>query len=786
MRRRTLLLPYLVACALLITFAACKGGSATNESPPVDVQGDQTTADLTAPDATSGDAIGDSTDGVTGTDATDDDGSSGDTTSGDDGSTSDAFDDVTLDDVTLDDASDATGADGSTSDALDDVALGDGNDASDDDGSGADAPPADALVDATPMDTSGSSCGSSSLDVPETSGPIGTAGGTLSSGGVTLEVPDGALGEEKTFTIRKVSDDVCPPNVIRVGPTVEITAGELHTLFQKLAKVTLPYEEGLVPNGRNETEIHVFYAASPAGPWHILPTNVDAPNDLVGIEVPHLTYFMPGLTATPLASTLPIPVNGIYADSLNLGGGVVFVPQTAGIAQNGVLLAKGFLQGGSVTTANDDVLVSTRSGAPMLIAREGDPIPADPDGRIYGAFWEYVTTSSDQIVLATSTTGGFSYIMRGEPLQIYLRTLTTPAPTTEVRTFYSPSELRLSEGGTLAFRSQLRPSAGLCSAAPCDGIFVETPSESLSAWLLDGRDKLPSDLYAFDVFFSASVHLSLSPTDQLGFDVALENASGGSVSPDRDLVFGAPGAFEAVLSNKVYDGLPYLGLDVSAFVGVDRFGTVVVIGDDTGLASEDFTLWIWDKTNGPRQLIKVGDTVGGGTVTALLTGSEARNPVIVNGRVLFGAIVDGNEALILRESDGTLKLLAQVGSLAPSFAANGPLLAQIHAYRLNAKGQVVFDGSLSTSSPGVTTANNKCIFAFSADGTAHLMARLGEKLVVQEGVERAITAVSSPLGGDPSGIGGEQGGNNAFTDNGELVVKLGVLNRNVIVVLRVP
>jgi hypothetical protein len=98
-----------------------------------------------------------------------------------------------------------------------------------------------------------------------------------------------------------------------------------------------------------------------------------------------------------------------------------------------------------------------------------------------------------------------------------------------------------------------------------------------------------------------------------------------------------------------------------------------------------------------------------------------------------------NNQGIWRETSGNLALVARNGSQAPG-AALGVNLNEFFAPILNDAGQIAFLASLVGA--GVTSANDKGIFATDSSGNLQLIARTGTPIEVASGDSRIISSLS--------------------------------------------
>lgn len=134
---------------------------------------------------------------------------------------------------------------------------------------------------------------------------LGSGGGTVtdSTGTVSLEVPEGAVGTTTVFTIEPSAS--APPSSVGtvIGQTVDF--GPNGITFDKLVTVNFAYDESQLPLGTNENELVIVHET--ASGWQSVPTSVDASGNVASAQARHFTRFAlvkPGATLKLAAPTV--------------------------------------------------------------------------------------------------------------------------------------------------------------------------------------------------------------------------------------------------------------------------------------------------------------------------------------------------------------------------------------------------------------------------------------------------------------------------------------------------
>jgi hypothetical protein len=129
--------------------------------------------------------------------------------------------------------------------------------------------------------------------------------------------------------------------------------------------------------------------------------------------------------------------------------------------------------------------------------------------------------------------------------------------------------------------------------------------------------------------------------------------------------------------------------------------------------------------------------------------------------VLAGAgVTTGSDASLWSTSSGALNLVAREGSQAPGAAA-GQNFSAFTSPALNAAGQMAFTATLAGT--GISTTNDRGLWAQGLDGSLRLVAQEGGSLQVSPGVTRTISELHFTGGGNT-----EDGRRIGFNDVGEV------------------
>ncbi|HEU0078238.1 MAG TPA: hypothetical protein VFQ76_11345, partial [Longimicrobiaceae bacterium] len=116
--------------------------------------------------------------------------------------------------------------------------------------------------------------------VPSISHPVGPAGGTITSGRVTLSIPEGALSQTTAITIQPVGP---LPDSGYVGNTA-YSFGPDGLTFAKPATLTIRYDQGDVPSYVMEDSLYMFRQGENSTTWEEIEESASDPgaNRVVG------------------------------------------------------------------------------------------------------------------------------------------------------------------------------------------------------------------------------------------------------------------------------------------------------------------------------------------------------------------------------------------------------------------------------------------------------------------------------------------------------------------------
>jgi len=135
----------------------------------------------------------------------------------------------------------------------------------------------------------------------ETSQSVDVAGGEVSLGNLTIEIPTGIVSEEVTLTVAEVGPKsllVEPPdNVVGEVYAIEWESGNVSSMEEKIT-VTFAYDPNELPEDANENEVVI--TTFDGEEWLQLPTEVDTENNTLSAEVRHFSYFSALWNATSL------------------------------------------------------------------------------------------------------------------------------------------------------------------------------------------------------------------------------------------------------------------------------------------------------------------------------------------------------------------------------------------------------------------------------------------------------------------------------------------------------
>ncbi|MDI6703627.1 MAG: FlgD immunoglobulin-like domain containing protein [bacterium] len=123
---------------------------------------------------------------------------------------------------------------------------------------------------------------------------IGPDGGTIKNGGLTLEIPEGALSKQTNITV-KPTDKPEITGFKTIGGTFELAPKGL--LFRKPVRLTMEYnpesDEFKQAGIKDESQIGIFFYDGYG--WLKIPSKVDKEKDMVIAEIDHFTKYTLGI-----------------------------------------------------------------------------------------------------------------------------------------------------------------------------------------------------------------------------------------------------------------------------------------------------------------------------------------------------------------------------------------------------------------------------------------------------------------------------------------------------------
>ena len=139
-----------------------------------------------------------------------------------------------------------------------------------------------------------------------------TEGGSISAQFAKLVVPEEALINDQIIKTRRLHvNEVAPTGSSLTNVSISATAHRFlpHGLqFEKNATLTLTYDDELVPDGYNESDIRIYYFHVIEKTWKAIPRDsIDIDNNMVTGFTNHFTDFIAGIIKVPES-----PVSNAY------------------------------------------------------------------------------------------------------------------------------------------------------------------------------------------------------------------------------------------------------------------------------------------------------------------------------------------------------------------------------------------------------------------------------------------------------------------------------------------
>lgn len=404
-----------------------------------------------------------------------------------------------------------------------------------------------------------------------------------------------------------------------------------------------------------------------------------------------------------------------------LPAGVVF--DTSGAAawlgNDGNLAVRGRISGPGVTPADNRTIWSGLANALSLVAREGDPAPGTDAGVVFAE-------------------GNMIPVING--------------------------------GGKIAFTTTLSGTG--VTASNNAGVWSGTAgSLQLVARSGSAAPATPAGVN-FGTFFENPV---INGAGQVGIYGSL-SGTGVTATNDTGLWIGTVGSVQLIAREG--DAAPETpaGVNLSSLrgPGINDAGQVAFGADLVGAVTTLTNSGIWAGTPGSIQLVVREGMAAPGTSAGVNFGNLSLTPVLNGaGEVIFigqlvgSGVTTSNDRGIWIGTPGSLRKIFREGDAAPGTGAGVVFSGSSGLPAANALGQVAFQGVLGGT--GVTTDNDRGVWATDLAGNLLLVVREGDSFDVNEGPGidlRTIAGVSGVEGG------GEDGRGDLFTDSGQIFLSL--------------
>lgn len=435
------------------------------------------------------------------------------------------------------------------------------------------------------------------------------------------------------------------------------------------------------------------------------------------------------------------------------------------------------LSGSGVDGTNDRGIWSEGLGVLGMVARGGNQAPDTTDGIKYLLLGLPVLNSAGQVAFRATLTGsGVDFTnnrglwsLRTGSLDLIARA-GNPAPDTSsgVR-FLEFNPLVMNEMGETAFSASLTGSG--VDSTNNTGIWSDA-SGSLN---LVSREGGAAPGTASGVNFRDFGSPALNANSQMAF-VASLTGNGVNATNDTGLWVGHAGQLELVVrSGSQAPGTPS-GVNYSGFSfsspGLNAAGQAAFFATLTGSGVDQTNgQGIWSGTSGDLGLVaRAGSPATDAPGTANFHSFIGAPVLNESGQTAFAGFLAGSSSDggivrgplgIWSESTRALALVALEGEQAPGTASGVDFEGIVPSPVLNAAGQTVFLATVSGS--GVTSLNDRGIWATDLDGELQLIVREGDSLEVAPSEFRIISTLGF-IGGTGNGDGRASG----FNDRGQL------------------
>lgn len=489
-------------------------------------------------------------------------------------------------------------------------------------------------------------------------------------------------------------------------------------------------------------------------------------------------------------STRAVALSGRAAPGA--GGGVTYTQfQPPVIDGRGRVSFHAQVSGAGVTTSNDQGLWSESGGLGLaLIAREGSAAPGAGPGLVFD-------TQTFQVTPSVNCNGRIAFLGRlagsgvtllnntgiwsdagGAGLALIVRTGDAAPGVSGDGDFVALGPPRLGRGGDTAFKAYLF--GGDVTAADDVGLWRVNAAGSGTLVARAGQHAVETPGGVMYDEFSEPVVNALGRTAFLA-----QLAHGGIIGAANDTGVWRQTA-SAGLDQVAWEGDTAAGLPMGVVLS-QIFAPVINHNGDVAfraMLSVGGASGIW-KRGSAYELVAKTDDAAPSTEPGTVFGSFLDPVIGGSGNVCFVALLSGpdigsdnNSGIWMQDGEGGLTLLAREGGQAPGVESS-VVFSAFSALVSNTPGQVAFTAILT--GPGVTTSNDRGVWATNGQGELILVLREGDQIDADpaEGVVdlRTVTSVDLVLNS-----GGQDGRPSSFGARGELALHVGYTSGSGVVV----
>jgi hypothetical protein len=513
---------------------------------------------------------------------------------------------------------------------------------------------------------------------------------------------------------------------------------------------------------------------------------------LSGIEASTLYYYRlvslyNGFTDVSAGGTFVTPIRravGFFALSGGNATGITSSPAVFSGFGNPVTNVGGDIayQGTAIFTgssnANNSGIWATVGGVTRLVARTGSSAPgggvfdklSDPvmnvDGRI--AFTGSLLVGNGNVTTQTKA-GIWQATPAGFP-SLVARTGSV-APDTGGATFTIFNRIVLPDTGGVAFTASLLTGVGNVTNSNKLGLWVTQSSGSVRLAARIGSNPTPT-LSSLSIF-NAETGLN---------GQGRHYNSGGNFIVTAGFTTGESGIYKIQSSNLTLSPIITTTSTVPGISGAtfSAFGNPVLNNNNdlavsatvtgTGFStSNNQGIWLINGNGTSSLRVRKGQVNTDGTIFAQI-GSPVLNN---NGQIAFiGALKTGTGNVTKADAsriwniaaNGTIQLVAKASGPAPDL--NGAVFQTFTQLAYPDDGGVIFVATLTIGTGGITTSNNKGIWAVNALGVSELLIRVGDSLTVNGGFKTIADLMIFTSSADMSGA------TRQVTSAGDLVYKV--------------